>query len=95
MSSAANAARYDALFASGARRCEVLSPARLAEVIIRTLGALGSVGCAAVVAQEFGDYPETAVARMRWAHAQVDRAFPAGVVVPGQDEQPGAAPLAA
>ena len=28
---------------------------------------LGTRGCAGVMAQEFGDHPEAAAARMRWA----------------------------
>ena len=31
----------------------------------------GVRGCAAAVAVEYGEHPETAVARMRWALAQV------------------------
>ena len=37
--------------------------------------AFGSRGCAERVAQEFGDHPETAAARMRWASAVTDEAF--------------------
>ena len=32
----------------------------------------GARGCAAACAAEFGDHPETAVPRMRWALAEVD-----------------------
>lgn len=35
----------------------------------------GSRRCAARVAQEFGDRPELAVARMRWARQEVDEVF--------------------
>jgi hypothetical protein len=31
----------------------------------------GGAGCAGLVAQEFGDHPEAAAARMRWARATV------------------------
>jgi hypothetical protein len=34
----------------------------------------GGQGCAEQVAQEFGDHPETAVVRMRWARALADEA---------------------
>jgi hypothetical protein len=32
-------------------------------------------GCAALVAQEFGDHPDTAVARMGWCRTAVEAAF--------------------
>ena len=35
------------------------------------LDGLGAAGCAGRVAQEFGDHPEAAAARMRWARATV------------------------
>jgi hypothetical protein len=31
----------------------------------------GSDGCAASVALEFGDHPDTAVRRMHWVHAEL------------------------
>jgi hypothetical protein len=43
----------------------------LQDAITVTVRRLGSRGCAAAVAQEFGDHPETAVLRMRWARDQV------------------------
>ncbi len=46
-----------------------------------TLLRLGSDGCAAIVAQEFGDHPETAVRRMRWVRRAMDTAY-AGAAVP-------------
>ncbi len=33
------------------------------------LDAYGAAGCAGRVAQEFGDHPESAAVRMRWARA--------------------------
>ena len=35
------------------------------------LDGLGAAGCAERVAQEFGDHPETAAVRMRWARTAV------------------------
>ena len=35
------------------------------------LDGLGAAGCAGRVAQEFGDHPEAAAARMRWARTAV------------------------
>jgi hypothetical protein len=37
--------------------------------------AFGCSGCAGRVAQEFGDHPETAVIRMRWARSAAGAAF--------------------
>jgi hypothetical protein len=37
--------------------------------------ALGDLGCVARVAQEFGEHPETAVTRMRWARDEVACVF--------------------
>jgi hypothetical protein len=43
--------------------------------VAETVRGFGSRGCAARVAQEFGDHPETAAARMRWARIAADQAF--------------------
>jgi hypothetical protein len=42
-----------------------------------TLQRLGVRGCAAQVAGEFGDHPDTAVTRMSWALATVNTVYPA------------------
>jgi hypothetical protein len=65
--------RCEALFASSVQSSERSSSDRLQEAISQTVRRLGSRGCAAVVAQEFGDHPEVAVPRMRWAREQVAR----------------------
>src|SRR5215472_1809442 len=59
----------DALFASMLQRSDGASAA--------AVRAYGSRGCAERVAQEFGDHPETAVARMRWARGVVGEVFAA------------------
>jgi hypothetical protein len=61
-----NDARCAALFASGLQRSDAPTPEALAEVISRTVRRFGIRGCASRMAQEFGDYPETAASRMRW-----------------------------
>jgi hypothetical protein len=66
-----NAVRCEALFASSLQGSDLATPADVRLAIIRTVRDLGSGGCAAVVAQEFGDHPETAVERMRWARQLV------------------------
>jgi len=57
----------DALFASALQRSDMPSTDQIRQVIDAAIRAFGSSGCAARVAQEFGDHPETAAARMRWA----------------------------
>ena len=64
-----DAVEADALFVSGLRRGDELSAGQVRRAIAEAIGAFGWSGCAGRVAQEFGDHPETAVARMRWARA--------------------------
>ena len=61
----------NALFASALQRSDVLSISRIQRAIAVALDGYGAPGCAGRVAQEFGDHPETAVVRMRWARATV------------------------
>jgi hypothetical protein len=70
-----DAARADALFASALQISDQPSPVQVKQAIAAVTSALGDLGCAALVAQEFGEHPETAVARMRWARAEVACAF--------------------
>jgi hypothetical protein len=70
-----NAVRSEALFVSPLQRSENPSAGQVQQAIARAVRELGSRGCAARVAQEFGDHPEVAVARMRWARRVVDEAF--------------------
>jgi hypothetical protein len=57
----------DALFVSTLQCSEAPSAGQIRQAINAALRACGASGCAARVAQEFGDHPETAAARMRWA----------------------------
>ncbi len=70
-----NAVRSEALFVSMLQRSDNPSAGQVQQAIARAVRELGSRGCAARVAQEFGDHPEIAVARMRWARQVVDEAF--------------------
>ena len=65
----------DALFVSVLQRSDKPDAGQVRKAIAAAVHAYGGRGCAQQVAQEFGDHPETAVARMRWARAA------AGVVV--------------
>jgi hypothetical protein len=64
-------ARADALFASALQRSDEPSAAQARQAIAAAIRAFGARGCAARVAQAYGEHPETAVLRMRWARAVV------------------------
>jgi hypothetical protein len=66
-----NVVRSEALFASTVQSSPCPTVEQLRDAIMTTVRALGTRGCAACVAKEFGDHPETAVMRMRWAREQV------------------------
>ena len=70
-----SAVRADALFVSVLQRSEELDTGQVREAVAMAVRALGGRGCAELVAQEFGDHPETAVARMRWARMLEAEAF--------------------
>ena len=68
-------ARADALFASVLQISDAPSAVQVKQAIDAATSALGDLGCAARVAQEFGEHPETAVTRMRWAREEVAFVF--------------------
>jgi hypothetical protein len=70
-----DAARADALFASALQISDEPSAVQVRQAINVATSMLGDLGCAARVAQEFGEHPETAVTRMRWARAEVAGVF--------------------
>jgi hypothetical protein len=59
----------DALFVSVLQRSDEPGATQVRTAIAAAVRAYGGGGCAQQVAQEFGDHPETAAARMRWARA--------------------------
>jgi len=59
-------AQCDALFASRLRRSDAPTAEAIAEAIRWAVQQFGTQGCAAHMAQEFGDHPEEAAERMRW-----------------------------
>ena len=63
---AVTSARRVALFASGLQRSDAPTAAMAAEAITATVRQFGIHGCLTRMAQEFGDHPDTAAARMRW-----------------------------
>jgi hypothetical protein len=68
--------RCEALFASSLRRKDHHDRAAVREAIEQALRVLGSRGCAAWVAQAYGDFPDAAVTRMHWAQKLVAENFP-------------------
>ena len=73
----------DALFASAVQRCDEPDSGQVRQAIAAAIRAFGSLGCAELVAQEFGDHPEAAIARMRWARVVAREAFSAWAPKPG------------
>jgi hypothetical protein len=63
--------RADALFVSALQRSEQPSATQVRQAIATAIREFGAQGCAARVAQAYGEHPETAVPRMRWARALV------------------------
>jgi hypothetical protein len=67
----------DALFMSMLQCSDAPSAGQVRQAVAAAMRAYGGRGCAERVAQEFGDHPETAVARMRWACGVVGEVFTA------------------
>jgi hypothetical protein len=65
----------DALFVSALQHCDQPSAGQVQQAIAAAVGEFGQRGCAERMAQEFGDHPETAVTRMRWARTLVAEAI--------------------
>jgi hypothetical protein len=84
------AVRAGALFLSALQPSWSPTPDQIRRAVTTTLQRLGARGCAAHVAGEFGDHPDTAVARMSWALAAIDAVYPASSMT----RAPGSRPLA-
>ena len=76
------AVRAGALFASTLQPSGSPSPGQIRRAVTATMQRLGVRGCAEQVAGEFGDHPDTAVARMSWALATINTAYPAPSIPP-------------
>ena len=81
----------DALFVSVLQRSDEPSVVQVRQAIAAAVRAYGGRGCAQRVAQEFGDHPETAVARMRWARVVAGEVFvsPLGTAQASARRRPG------
>jgi hypothetical protein len=70
-----SAVRCDALFASALQRSEHPDAVQVRRAVAAAVRQYGDCGCAAQVAQEYGEHPEIAADRMRWARRAVAEAF--------------------
>jgi hypothetical protein len=70
------AVRAEALFLSSLQSSERPTAGAVRDAVTTTVRRLGVRGCAAQVADEFGDHPDTAVPRMTWALAMVRAIYP-------------------
>jgi hypothetical protein len=61
--------RAQALFLSHLQPSQQPTPDQVALAIETSLSRWGVAGCAAASAAEYGDHPDTAASRMRWALA--------------------------
>jgi hypothetical protein len=88
---AVTGARRVALFASGLQRSDAPTAAMAAEAITATVRQFGMDGCLSRMAQEFGDHPDMAAARMRWI-CQLTAQMPAWLQRPAGAGRPGGRP---
>jgi hypothetical protein len=65
----------DALFASALQRSDEPTARQVRQAVAAAIRTYGDQGCAERVAQEYGDHPEVAAARMRWARATASEAL--------------------
>src|SRR6516162_1382880 len=68
MQQALSHARCEALFASALQPSDTLTADMIATAIRSAMQRFGPHGCTEIMAQEFGDHPDAAAWRMRWAH---------------------------
>lgn len=61
----------EALFVSHLQPSECPTRETVEDTVTETLLRLGSEGCAAGVAEEFGNHPEAAVRRMGWVRREL------------------------
>ena len=82
----------DALFASALQRSDAPDARQVEQAVAAAMDAFGDLGCAARVAQAYGEDPETAVTRMRWACTMVAGALAGPPRGPGQPRVPAPRP---
>ncbi|MFF5292095.1 hypothetical protein [Paractinoplanes globisporus] len=67
--------RTEALFVSDLQRSQEPTAELIREAVLAMVDRLGERRCAELVAQEFGEHPDCAPSRMRWARSAVLVAF--------------------
>jgi hypothetical protein len=82
------AVRAEALFVSSLQSSESPDHDQIRRAVAQTLRQLGIRGCATRMAAEFGDHPDTAVARMAWALATTHTVYAAASTIPAHTPQP-------
>ena len=82
------AVRAEALFASTLQPSGSPSPDQVRRAVTTTLRRLGSQRLRGTAAAEFGDHPDTAVARMCWALATVRMVYPPPSMTPAPSLRP-------
>jgi hypothetical protein len=70
------AARAEALFASPLQGSQIPTVDQVRAAIADMLARLGPAGCAARMAEEYGEHPTEAVRRMLWVLGALPAAFP-------------------
>jgi len=70
-----SAVRSDALFVSALQPSQEPGARLVRQAVAAAVRQFGAEGCAGRVAQEFGEHPENAAARMRWALRAVAAAY--------------------
>jgi hypothetical protein len=81
MPSTFESVRAEALFVSSVQASDLPTVDDVRRAVAASLREYRIRGCAARVAGEFGDHPETAVRRMRWALDVVRDAYPVPAAV--------------
>ena len=82
------AVQCEALFASSLQATDAVSAEVATAEIRRTIQRLGLEGCASRMAQEFGDHPEEARDRMRWARGVAGGLWPTAGSRPARSVHP-------
>jgi hypothetical protein len=82
-------ARAGALFALPLPRSDEPRARQVRQAITTAIGVHSARGCAARVAQAYGEHPETALTRMRWAFTAAASAFGGSPAAPAHAPAPG------
>ena len=67
--------RTEALFVSDLQSSQHPTAELIRAAVDAVVGRLGEARCAELVAQEFGEHPDCALSRMRWARSAIQIAF--------------------